>query len=53
MHEYAEYSRSGVMVCYTCDPMSDNNAHRPAVAAWERGERLWINCDGENVPSPA
>ena len=35
-HEYSEYhSREcGRTVCYTCDPMSDNNAHRPCVSGW-------------------
>ena len=46
-HEYSEYYSEvfGRTVCYQCDPLSENNAHRPAVAALLRkiGERRIFN----------
>jgi hypothetical protein len=43
-HEYSEYQSEilGRDVCYTCDPFSENNAHRPVVDEWVKKIRRRI-----------
>jgi len=49
-HDYSDYDRNGVTVCYTCDPLGKNNRHRPVVKEWLEGKTNWTNCEGESIP---